>query len=124
MSTPERSPEFIQEACNLAETCKRAGDSPERVEAKLIESGLTEGEAAALVRATFRPEQSAARSSAGWAMLGGLALMAVGGGATFASYSAAASNPGGGSYTIWWGPVVWGGVIFVGALVRFVSGKE
>lgn len=48
-----------------------------------------------------------ANRATGWAWVSGLvAVVAVG--VSFATYADAANNPSGGSYYIWWGPVVFG----------------
>lgn len=88
------------------------------VEADFVKQGLDPQSARAIVDETI----SSLRSSATGLLIGSAAFAGIGLIVTVASYSAATSRPyGGGTYWIWYGPVIAGGISALVALGRLLS---
>jgi hypothetical protein len=93
------------------------GEPGTAVEADFAREGLDAQTARSLVDQAV----SRARSRAAGLLIGSSAFAVLGLVVTIGSYSEAASSPGGGTYWIWYGPVIAGGIAAIIALVRLAS---
>ncbi|MGB2997667.1 MAG: hypothetical protein WBC59_03415 [Phycisphaerae bacterium] len=93
------------------------GESGSSVEADFVKQGLDSQSAK-----TIADEAVAnARSRATRLLIGSTAFAGLGLFVTVASYSAATSNPYGGPYWIWYGPIIAGGIAALVALGRLLN---
>lgn len=93
------------------------GESGAAVEADFIQQGLDAQSAKAIVDNAI----ASARSRATGLLIGSAAFAGLGLIVTVGTYSAATSNPYGGSYFIWFGPIIAGGITALVALGRLLG---
>jgi len=93
------------------------GDSGSVVEADFVKQGLDPQSAKAVLDEAVRN----VRSRATRLLIGSTAFAGLGLFVTVASYSAATSSPYGGTYWIWFGPIIAGGIVALVALGRLLS---
>lgn len=87
-----------------------------------IESGfMSEGLAPLIAREVVEEAIRNARASATKLLIGSLLFAALGLFVTLATYSAATSSEEGGTYLIWFGPMVCGGIVALVALARLMK---
>jgi hypothetical protein len=112
MSDPQPSQEEVVEAIYaFAAEKMRDGESSAKIRESLVEKGLDQDAAAAVVR-NLRQLRSKAIASAGKKNMIYGALWCLGGlGVTAATYQAAAAG-GGGKYVVAWGAIVFGAIQF------------
>ena len=106
----------------LAETAvwmMQGGHSPERIVDFLVESGVEPEEAAAFARDLFREAEAAVKAEASGvgAIVSGIALLALGGGITAATYYWAP----GGFYVVSWGLMAVGAWSLLSGLAKRFS---
>ena len=93
------------------------GESGSVVEADFVTQGLDAQSAKAILDEAVR----SARSRAAGLLIGSTAFAGLGLLVTVASYSAATSSSYGGTYWIWYGPIIVGGIAALVALGRLLS---
>jgi len=93
------------------------GESGSVVEADFVKQGLDSQSAKAIVEEAL----AGARSRATGLLIGSTAFAGLGLVVTVASYSAATSTLYGGTYWIWYGPIVAGGIAALVALGRLLK---
>ncbi len=101
----------------LAKARLRTGERASRIESEFVNDGLTPQIAREVVEEAIRN----ARASATALLIGSTSFAGLGLLVTLASYLAATSRPYGGTYLIWFGPVVGGGIAALIALARLMS---
>jgi len=93
------------------------GEAGSEIEAEFLREGLDPEQAKTIVDDAI----GSVRSRATGLLVGSIAFAGLGLIVTVASYSAATSNPYGGTYFIWFGPVVVGGITALVALGRLLN---
>jgi len=93
------------------------GELGTSVETEFVKLGLDAQSVKAIVDEAVR----SARSRTTGLLVGSASFAALGLFVTIASYSSATSNPGGGTYWIWYGPIVAGGIVSLVALVKLLT---
>jgi len=101
----------------VARTRVSKGESGRSVEAEFVKQGLDVQSARAIVDEAVR----VARSRAVRLLVGSASFAALGLFVTVASYSTATAGPSGGTYLIWYGPMIAGGILSLIALTRLLS---
>lgn len=108
--------QVVHAVYGFAADLMRKGESNYQIEKKLVEKGLNQADARAVVRTLSDERQrqvtQANRDAAMRNMAIGGVICVIGLVITIGSYSAASSSPTGGSYTIAWGAVIFGGFQF------------
>jgi hypothetical protein len=101
----------------LAKSRLRRSEAAADVEDALVAEGLGREAAEEVVDSAIRR----ARASAIRLLIGGVAFAALGLIVTVASFFSAAVNGDGGTYLIWFGPVICGGIAALVGFVRLMS---
>jgi len=123
MSTqqPMSDEEFVQSVYNYAAQQLQNGVSPSQVESQLLQQGLDPDSARRVVFDLTHARTKAINSEARSNMLYG-ALWCVGGTVvTVLSFGAASSSPGGGSYVVAYGAIIFGAIQFFRGLSQMSS---
>ena len=97
--------------------CVAKGKSGTEVEVDLVKQGLDTQAAKTIVDEAI----ASARSRATVLLIGSIAFAGLGFIVTVASYSAATSTSYGGTYFIWFGPIIVGGITALVALGRLLN---
>lgn len=95
------------------------GEAGISIEAEFVQQGLD----AETAKATVGNAVRSARSHATGLLVGSASFAVLGLLVTVGSYSAATSSPSGGTYLIWYGPIVVGGILSLVALGRLLRIK-
>ena len=93
------------------------GESGSDVEADFVKQGLAPQSAKAILDDAVHK----VRSRATGLLIGSAAFAGLGLLVTVASYSAATSTPSGGTYWIWYGPIIAGGIAALVAMGRLLN---
>ena len=101
----------------LAKAQLRKGQPGSHVESEFVKEGLAPQIAKVVVEEAIR----SARARATRLLIGSASFAALGLFVTASSYSTATSRPYGGTYLIWFGPVVCGGIAALVALARLMN---
>jgi hypothetical protein len=101
----------------LAKARLRKGEPGSALESEFVKEGLAPQIAKDVVEEAIR----SARACAIGLLIGSASFAALGVFVTVASYSATTSTPYGGTYLIWFGPVVCGGIVALVALARLMN---
>lgn len=116
------SPEEVARAIYMhAADLMKNGMSDYQVEKALVDKGLNEADARAVVRNLGKARSSVNRDAALKNMGVGALICIVGIVITAATYSAAANSPGGGRYVVAWGAVIFGGIQFLRGLFQLMT---
>jgi hypothetical protein len=108
-------------AFQRAVTLINQGKSKAQIEAELKSTGLDQESVSSVVKRVVRLRRQANRDVAGRNILFG-ALFCIGGTVfTALSYQMAAEHPGGGTYVITWGAILFGGIQFLKGLGQLVA---
>ena len=108
---------LLKLAGSIAERLE-AGTPRGTVKAMIVQSGMPEPDAAAILEAVEKDMRAARRRSALGSVLWGAFLVALGGGITLLTYRMA--DPGG-IYLIGWGPALWGGWKVLSGIARMTN---
>lgn len=119
MAQPEPSSDDVVRAVyEFAAERMRAGVGEGQIEQELVDKGLQPQDAKTVVQNLADARSAAVRSAAKKNMLFG-ALWCIGGTViTVWTYQAAANNPGGGSYVVAWGAIIFGAIQFFRGLMQ------
>ncbi len=96
------------------------GEPGSAVEADLVQQGLDAQSAKAILDEAIDSVRSRAKAL----LIGSLLVAGFGILVTLVSYSAARSSYAGGTYWVWYGPVIAGGILAVVALVRLARTRR
>jgi hypothetical protein len=117
--TPEQ---VIQAVYNEAAYMMRNGMTDYRIEQALIEKGIPADAARTVVSRLRSARSEAYRNEAYKQMAIGAVISIIGILVTWGTYSAAANNPGGGSYVVAWGAIIFGGWRFIRGMMMLGEG--
>jgi hypothetical protein len=111
----------VQQVYDFAANLMRAGTKEKAVVAKLVERGLSEEQAAVVVK-NLKQARSKAYTQAGLRDMGiGAVICIIGIVVTVGTLSAARSG-GGGSYVVAWGAILFGAAQFLRGVVNWFKG--
>ena len=113
--------EIVRAVYGFAAEQMRLGLPGAQIEKLLVQKGLDEKTAAAVVNNLYQLRSDAVRKAGQRDMVIGGLICVIGLVVTIGSYGAAASSPTGGSYVIAWGAVIFGAIQFFRGLRRYNS---
>jgi hypothetical protein len=112
MSQPSTE-QVVQAVYREAAQMMQSGKSDYHVEQALLAKGIPADAARTVVSRLRSACSEAYRNEAYKQMAIGAVIAIIGIVVTFGTYSAAANNPGGGSYVVAWGAIIFGGWRFI-----------